>query len=70
MTDEQRESLQAGQLEDWLFESYSIAGDIYARTPDGSKLGFNYNYIYNATIEKQLQRAGMRLAKLLNDIYR
>lgn len=61
--------IQKGSLEDWLYDSHQIANKIYAQTPDGSKLGYDYQYKFNDTVERQLLYGGLRLAKVLNDIF-
>ena len=70
LTKEQKKSLQKGSLEDWLFETYEIANEIYATIEKGDKLSFKYPYKYKNTVELQLQRAGLRLAALLNEIFK
>ncbi|QQQ28726.1 S1/P1 nuclease [Chryseobacterium indoltheticum] len=61
--------IQAGTLENWLYDSHQIANKIYAQTPDGSKLSYDYQYKFNDTMERQLLYGGLRLAKLLNDLF-
>ncbi|MGV4413422.1 S1/P1 nuclease [Chryseobacterium sp. T1] len=61
--------IQAGTLEDWLYDSHKIANKIYAETPEGSKLAYDYQYKFNDTMERQLLYGGLRLAKLINDLF-
>lgn len=61
--------IQSGNLENWLYDSHLIANKIYAQTPDGSKLSYDYQYKFNETMERQLLYGGLRLAKLLNDLF-
>lgn len=61
--------IQMGTLEDWLYDSHKIANKVYSQTPAGSKLGYDYQYKFNETVERQLLYGGLRLAKLLNDIF-
>ena len=61
--------IQKGTLEDWLYDSHKIANKVYAQTPEGSKLAYDYQYKFNATVERQLLYGGLRLAKLLNDLF-
>ena len=70
LSKEQKKNLQRGSLEDWLFETYEIANEIYATVEKGDKLSFQYPYKYKSTVELQLQRAGLRLAALLNEIFK
>ncbi len=62
-------NLADGNLNDWLFDSYQKAEDIYANTKAGDKLWYNYNYDYVSTLEGQLLKGGLRLAKVLNEIF-
>ncbi|ASW73456.1 S1/P1 Nuclease [Chryseobacterium piperi] len=68
-TKDEVKQIQYGTLEDWLYDSHKIANRIYAQTPDGSKLSYDYQYKFNDTLERQLLYGGLRLAKLLNDLF-
>ncbi|RNA62456.1 S1/P1 Nuclease [Chryseobacterium nematophagum] len=61
--------IQSGTFEEWLYDSHIIANTIYAQTPEGSKLSYDYQYKFNDTLERQLLYGGLRLAKMLNDLY-
>lgn len=61
--------IQTGTLEDWIYESHKIANNIYANTPSGSNLSYGYGYKYNDILENQLLNGGLRLAKVLNDLF-
>lgn len=61
--------IQSGTLEDWLYDSHKIANSIYFQTPNDSKLSYEYNYRFEPTIERQLLDGGLRLAKVLNEIF-
>ena len=61
--------IQTGTLEDWLYDSHKIANKIYAQTPNDSKLAYDYQYKFNETMERQLLYGGLRLAKMLNDLF-
>jgi len=43
--------------------------DVYAHTKVGEKLGYQYMYRYTNTVRDQIQKAGIRLAKLLNGVF-
>ncbi|MGX9987063.1 S1/P1 nuclease [Soonwooa purpurea] len=62
-------AIQAGTLEDWMYDSHKIANEIYAATPNDSKLAYDYQYQFNEVMERQLLHGGLRLAKILNDIF-
>ncbi len=68
-TRKERKAIQAGTLTDWLYDSHKIANKIYHQTPDGSDLGYDYEYKFDSTAERQLLYGGLRLAKMLNDIF-
>lgn len=68
-TPEQKEQLQSGTLRDWLDESLELAKDVYANTPAESTLSYDYVNHYAPTLENRLLAGGLRLAKILNEIY-
>ena len=52
---------------DWAMESHDIArGQVYV-LPDDRKLGEGYYRANVSVVDQQLAKAGVRLAKLLND---
>jgi hypothetical protein len=67
--------LQAGTFVDWANESHELARDVaYARlpAPDAAgvrHLGDDYAARCRATVELQLLRAGLRLARVLNESF-
>ena len=62
-------TIQNGKLLDWVYESRAMAEDLYAGVENGEKLGYSYMYEHMPTVLDQLQKGGLRLAKILNDIY-
>ncbi|MCH4823487.1 S1/P1 nuclease [Gramella lutea] len=62
-------SIKKGKLLDWVYESRAMAEDLYAGVENGEKLGYSYMYEHMPTVLDQLQKGGIRLAKILNDIY-
>jgi len=62
--------LQAGSIRDWMFESHVLADKVYAKTKEGDKLSFRYNYWFQEDLNQQLLKGGLRLAKILNEIYK
>ena len=46
-----------------------IADELYESVEMGEKLYYRYGYVWWPTVEKQLQKGGLRLAKVLNDIF-
>lgn len=68
-TKDEVKEIQKGTLAEWLYDSHKIANKIYAQTPNGSRLAYDYQYKFNDTLERQLLYGGLRLAKVLNDIF-
>ena len=60
---------QKASLKECLFESYQICNKIYVSTKSDDKLSYRYNFDWIATVNQQLLKGGIRLAKILNDIY-
>lgn len=69
-TKEQRKEWGEAPIEDWVWQSYQIAENVYSGVKDGDKLGFRYNFDYISTLNNQLLKGGVRLAALLNDIFK
>tara|TARA_A100000171_G_C2135993_1_gene150285 strand:+ start:525 stop:1304 length:780 start_codon:yes stop_codon:yes gene_type:complete len=65
----QLKALQKGTVQDWMNESRDLCKAVYATTEIGGKLGYRYMYDYVNIVRKQLQKGGIRLAVLLNDIF-
>ncbi|WP_432713726.1 S1/P1 nuclease [Pedobacter sp.] len=68
-TKEQITAWQAAPLQDYVLESYMICNQVYATIKPDDKLGYRYNFDYIDTINGQLLKGGVRLAKIINDIY-
>ena len=60
-------SIQQAPLEEWLIEGKQLRKGAY-QMPEG-RIGYNYIYTNGPIIEQQLLKAGLRMAKILNDIY-
>ena len=54
---------------EWADESYSITEDTVYEFPLGSEVKDEYYYRNIQTVERQLKKAGVRLANLLNGIF-
>ncbi len=65
----QKIAVQDGNLLDWVEESHLIADNLYESVEVGEKLYYRYGYVWWPTVEKQLQKGGLRLAKVLNDLF-
>ncbi len=58
-----------GSFLDWVHESRELAKQVYNSADAGEKLGYQYMYNYFPLVRKQLQKGGIRLAKILNEIF-
>ncbi|MDG3583784.1 MULTISPECIES: S1/P1 nuclease [Galbibacter] len=65
----QEKSIAEGSILDWVEESQELAKKVYASANTGEKLGYRYMYDYFDTVRAQLEKGGLRLAKVLNDIF-
>ncbi len=63
------DSIQAGSFVDWMKENRKITRAIYQTVENGDHLSYDYMYHWMPTLRKQLQKGGIRLAKVLNDIF-
>lgn len=69
-TAQQLAAWKKANLKDCVFEAYQICNKIYATgIKNDDKLSFRYNYDWVATLNEQLLKGGVRLAKILNQIY-
>ncbi len=69
LTEAQKKSIQLGGIYDWVEESQDIANEIYDSVEVGEKLFYRYRYVWWDTVEIQLQKGGLRLAKVLNGLF-
>ncbi|MFD2561707.1 S1/P1 nuclease [Aquimarina rubra] len=63
------EAIEKGDVLDWIYESQNLAKKVYASANVGEKLGYKYMYNHFPTVRAQLQKGGIRLAKILNSIF-
>src|SRR5258705_2290273 len=68
---QQRADWQKGPISEWFYESYQIAQGIYSEiTRPNQRLSYRYNFDHIETINQQLLKGGVRLAGLLNEIFK
>lgn len=65
----QKEELQKGSVLDWVYESQVLAATVYSSATMDEKLSYKYSYVYFPLVKTQLQKGGLRLAKILDEIY-
>lgn len=64
-------NLQSASLKDLVFESYGLCNKIYATgIKNDDKLSYQYNFDWIETVNQQLLKGGVRLAGILNGIYK
>jgi hypothetical protein len=69
-TKDQRNQWQQQPMQDWFYESYVLAGKLYASiTQPEQKLSWRYNFDHVDILNSQLLKGGVRLAGLLNEIF-
>lgn len=66
---EEEARIVSGDIASWVAESVEIAKGIYADTPKGTKVSYDYGAKYAPVVEQQFLKGGLRLAHLLNSIY-
>ncbi|RMB60627.1 S1/P1 Nuclease [Dokdonia sinensis] len=69
LTKKQRKAIAQGTHREWMEESRGLVKNVYDNTKKGEKLGYRYSYDYFDTVRSQLQKGGIRLAKVLNEIF-
>lgn len=69
-TTAQRIEWQKAPIAQWLYESNQIAEKIYADPMLKAPLGYKYNFAYLEILNNQLLKGGVRLAGVLNEIFK
>jgi len=69
LSKEQIKVLQQGSIIDWVHDTHKQSKMVYKSVKTGENLKYRYSYDHFGTVRKQLQKGGIRLAKLLNDIF-
>ena len=54
---------------DWVHESQSHAKQIYSSVEQDERLSYAYQHKHFPLVRERLYKGGLRLAKLLNDIF-
>ena len=69
-TPKRKAEIAQGTPKDWLNESHEAAKVIYSASQPKSRLSYDYIAYFTPTIEQRLLAGGLRLAKILNELYR
>lgn len=65
----ERAEWQAAPISKWIFESNQITEKIYTEIKPGDTLNYKYNFNHIDTLNRQLLKAGVRLAGMLNQLF-
>ena len=69
LSKEQVKAIQKGTVIDWINETHALTNKVYTSVNEGDNLRYRYSYDHFKTVRSQLQIAGVRLAKVLNDLF-
>ena len=70
LSKEQVKAIQKGSIVDWVHDTHKLSKIAYESVTVGENLKYRYSYDHFGTVRTQLQKGGIRLAKLLNDIFK
>lgn len=68
-TKNQIAAIQQGSVIDWVDETKKITNKLYASADQGKNLSYRYMYDHFGTVKTQLQKGGLRLAMILNELF-
>ena len=69
LSKKQIEAIEEGTVVEWVDEVHILTNKLYESVKVGENLRYRYSYDYLGTARDQLQIGGIRLAKILNDIF-
>ena len=69
VTKDEVKEIQSGTLEDWVNDTHKFSVVVYETATKGENLSYEYMYQNFGLTQSQLQKGGIRLAKLLNDLF-
>ena len=69
-TAERKAEIAKGEPRDWLNESHALASEIYKASPEKQRLSYDYVAYYAPVVEQRLLAGGLRLARILNELYK
>ena len=61
--------IQKGSIIDWVNETHALTRQVYYNVKPDENLRYRYSYDNFKTVRSQLQIAGIRLAKVLNELF-
>ena len=69
MAENQKEAIQKGTVIDWVNESRELSMNVYDSAKIDQNLSYRYMYDHFSTVKIQLRKGGLRLAKVLNELF-
>tara|TARA_R110002073_G_scaffold40547_5_gene115002 strand:+ start:106847 stop:107629 length:783 start_codon:yes stop_codon:yes gene_type:complete len=69
LTKAQVQAMQQGTVVDWVHDTHKLSKVAYESVKVGENLRYRYSYDHFGEVRTQLQKGGIRLAKVLNDIF-
>ncbi|GAB2773946.1 S1/P1 nuclease [Salinimicrobium soli] len=69
LSKKEMKEIASGSILDWMYESKELSTKVYDSAEIGEKLGYEYMYNWFPVVHDQLQKGGIRLAKVLNEIF-
>ncbi|MGV6845097.1 MAG: S1/P1 nuclease [Lutibacter sp.] len=70
LSKEQIKFIQKGSIVDWVNETHQLAIKVYGSVKKGENLRYRYMYDYFQLVRSQLQKGGIRLAEVLNELFK
>jgi len=64
-----KKAIQEGSVLDWVNETRFLTMKVYESAKVDENLSYRYMYDHFATVKSQLQKGGLRLAKVLNELF-
>jgi hypothetical protein len=61
---------QKDEVSTWLFESYQLCTPVYAAAAASPKFDWHFYPTFGPVVEQQILKAGIRLAGVLNELYK
>ena len=65
----QKKAIQKGSVLDWVNETRIITMEVYESATVNENLSYRYMYDHFSTVKMQLKKGGLRLAKVLNELF-
>ncbi|MCL7753521.1 S1/P1 nuclease [Polaribacter sp. Z022] len=69
LSKKQVEAIEKGSVVDWVNEVHKLTVEVYKSAKVGENLRYRYSYDNFGIVRTQLQKGGIRLAKILNEIF-